>query len=161
VQWTPPGDNRNNLLWTFLPLAPGGNEFNVINANSGLALAVDGASTEKGAEIVQWPTPGDNPKNLSWKLGDLTFSVTVGAGEFSFAGTGYVSGDTVTVTSSFESDGAPVSGGPYTYVVAADGSFGGLISVDYFQSAGTLTVNAVDKGLGYPYNLSWEGPAGG
>jgi Ricin-type beta-trefoil lectin domain-like len=160
VQWPPPGDNPSNLLWKLVQPTLA-NQFQIVNVNSGLGLAVDGASTTKGAEIIQWPTPGDNPSNLLWQF-NVEFTVTVGAGEFSFTGTGFVPGSTVQVTSSFQTSfGSPLGGGPYTYTVAADGSFGDSISVDYFESAGSLTVKAVDLNQPAPFTKVWSGPAGG
>ena len=88
-------------------------------------------------------------------------SVTPGRGDFSFQGTFFVPGTTVKVTSSFASLGGFVSGGPWTYTVADDGSFADDISVTYFQASGTLEVRAETEGWAALYTQTWSGPAGG
>jgi hypothetical protein len=164
VQWKmADAHNPKNMLWVVQPTGPsiGSEYFQIVNVNSGLGLAVNGDSMDQGAEIVQWPLANaHNPNNLQWKF-NVTFSVQVGQGAFSFKGTGFVPGSTVKVTSSFAAYGNPVSGGPYTYTVDTNGDFGDTISVDYFEVAGTLGVEAVDVNQPACYSLSWGGPAGG
>lgn len=151
-------------LWRFVA-APGETDYYFILNNTGnLVIDIQGGGTKPEPDtlldVFKMKTKSPEWNNQIWKFvddsgkvvkpsiwNDAHFSVTAGRGDFSFQGVGFVPGSTVQVTSTFSSFGT-VGGGPYTYTVAADGSFGDIISVDYFQAAGSLTVQAVDTGWG-------------
>ena len=48
-------------------LVPRGNDYSLINKGSGQAMGVTGASTQRGALLVQWPYD-ENAPNHQWKL---------------------------------------------------------------------------------------------
>jgi hypothetical protein len=114
-----------------------------------------------GADYQLWKLVQEDGKDVAPPVTNPKLSVTPGRGDFYFTGALFVPGSKVKVTSSFSSFGAPVSGGPWTFTVADDGSFADDISVDYFQASGTLEVTAETTGWGSLYTQTWSGPAGG
>jgi parallel beta-helix repeat protein len=66
AQPSPLGNGSNNDEWQFVPVANG--YYRIVNASSGLVIAVDGASLLSGADIVQSPYTAGSTNHGEWLL---------------------------------------------------------------------------------------------
>jgi len=75
VQWSASGNNTQK--WTLTHQNDG--QYQILNAASGTALDVSGASTANGAALIIWPWGGTNNNNQRWTVtpaGDGFFKLT-------------------------------------------------------------------------------------
>jgi hypothetical protein len=168
--WTLKTASADNQLWRFVPESSGTGYYFILSLLGNLVIDVEDGGKKTGLEVDKlktgadyqlWKLVREDGKEETPPVASPKLSVTPGRGDFSFEGVLFVPGSKVKVTSAFSSLGGLLSGGPWTYTVADDGSFAADISVDYFQASGTLEVTAETTGWGALYTQTWSGPAGG